>query len=272
METAEILTTARAGLTDMAERCAGLVEHLADTSTPIPGSEWTVREGAVHLAVGPRIVAARCTGQLPMSDARFDREAFADRMRGMFADNPETDPKKLADQIREGYGVLLEVLATLPADQPVAYYSGLRPTVADIASLNMGEPLVHGYDIATAVGAPWPIDPAYATVAVRGYQRMLYSLNAFAAFQPAASVGLEATYRVEVEGTDPLHVRITDRSFAQPEAAESVDCVVSADPVTALLLMSGRLSQWPAIALGRLRFTGARPELGPRFADLFVFP
>jgi hypothetical protein len=42
--------------------------------------------------------------------------------------------------------------------------------------------------------------------------------------------------------------------------------------VTALLVITGRLSQWPAIALGRLTFTGDRPELGPRFADLFVFP
>jgi hypothetical protein len=46
----------------------------------------------------------------------------------------------------------------------------------------------------------------------------------------------------------------------------------SPDPVTALLVITGRLSQWPAIARGRLTFTGHRPELGPRFADLFVFP
>ena len=45
-----------------------------------------------------------------------------------------------------------------------------------------------------------------------------------------------------------------------------------ADPVTALLVQSGRLSQWPAIALGRLTFTGDRPEIGPGFAELFVFP
>ena len=47
---------------------------------------------------------------------------------------------------------------------------------------------------------------------------------------------------------------------------------ISADPVTALLVITGRVSQWPAVALGRLVFSGPRPELGPRFADLFVFP
>ncbi|MGH9009163.1 MAG: maleylpyruvate isomerase N-terminal domain-containing protein, partial [Acidimicrobiia bacterium] len=161
MEPTEILAAAREGLTDMGERCARLVEDLEDTSIPIPGSEWTVREAAVHLAVGPRMVAARATGQIESSAAPFDREIFAARMRSMFADNPETDPKKLAEQVREGYGVLLEVIATIRADQPIAYYAGLRPNFAAIASINLGEPLLHGYDIATAVGVPWPIDPEY---------------------------------------------------------------------------------------------------------------
>jgi len=93
-----------------------------------------------------------------------------------------------------------------------------------------------------------------------------------AIFRPAASAGLEATYRVEVAGTDPFHARVADGTYTEPEAPGSIDCVISADPVTALLVITGRLKQWPAIALGRLKFTGDRPELGPRFADLFVFP
>jgi len=268
MEPTEILAAAREGLADMGERYARLVEGLPDTSIPIPGSEWTVREAAVHLAWGPTRIAGFATGQFDPSAMQFDKEAIAARLRSVNADNPETDPKKLAEQIREGFGVLMEVLATVPADQPIAYYAGLRHTVAHLASQFLGEPLLHGYDIATAAGVPWPIEPAYAAAAVRGYQRVLFSLI----FQPAAAAGLEATYRVEVEGTDPFHARLADGTYTQPEASESVDCVISADPVTALLVISRRLSQWSAIALGRLTFTGNRPELGPRFADLSVFP
>jgi hypothetical protein len=67
-------------------------------------------------------------------------------------------------------------------------------------------------------------------------------------------------------------LRIADHIYGEPVAPPFVDCTVSADPVTALLIQSGRLSQWPAIALGRLTFTGECPQLGPRFAELFVFP
>jgi uncharacterized protein (TIGR03083 family) len=268
MESTEILSAACDGLTDMAERCARLVEDLADTSIPIPGSEWTVREAAAHLGGAARVWVARFTGRVEVRAEPMDKEILAARARSMLADNPESDPKKLAEQIREGCGGLLEVLATVPADQPIAYYAGLRPTVADLASQYLGEPLLHGYDIAAAVGVPWPIEPDYAAVAVGSYQRVLCSII----FQPGAAVGLEATYRVEVEGTDPFHARIAGGTYTRLEAKGPADCVISADPVTALLVISGRLSQWAAMALGRLTFTGDRPDLGPRFADVFVYP
>ena len=137
MEPTEILAAAREGLTDMSERCARLVEDLADTSIPIPGSEWTVREAAVHLAWGPPRYCRHRDGPVRLVEPRNStRSSYAARTRSMLADNPETDPKKLAEQIREGYGVLLEVTATAPADQPIAYYAGLRPNVADLASQN----------------------------------------------------------------------------------------------------------------------------------------
>ena len=268
MEATEILAGARDGLTDMTERCARLIEEIADTSIPIPGSEWTVREAAVHLASASRIWGKRFTGAEDVPAVPLDKEILAARFRSMFADNPESDPKKLAEQIRESFGVLMEVIATVAPDRPIAYYAGLRPTVAELCSQFVGEPILHGYDIASAVGVPWQIEPRYAAVAVRSYQRVLCSLS----FQPAASVGFEATYRFEVDGIDPFHVRIAGGTYTPVDAHGSVDCVISTDPATALLVISGRLSQWPAIALGRLNFTGDRPELGPRFADLFVFP
>jgi uncharacterized protein (TIGR03083 family) len=267
MESSERLAAARAALPEVAERYARLVEQLDDLSVPIPGSDWTVRDAAVHLSRHGHRYAAMVLGDFSVSAVPIDKEFLDARARAIIDDNPETDPKKLADQIRETYTHLLDRTAAVPADQTIEYFGGLRPDFATTVSVVVGEPVLHGFDVATAVGVPWPIDPAHAAIAWSGFGPWLPAI-----FQPAAAAGLDATYRIEVAGADGFFVRITDGSYDEPAAADAVDCVISADPVAAVLVTSGRLSQWPAIALGRIRFGGPHPELGPRFAPLFRFP
>jgi uncharacterized protein (TIGR03083 family) len=266
MEPAATLSAARDAFALTVERYAQLVESVEDTSIPIPGSEWTVRDAAVHLAGSNHRVAALAGGAASTVPAA-DKQFLDARARKLIAENPETDPKKLADQIRDGLERVMAVTATLRGDQPIAYHAGLRLTLAELVSLYLGEYLLHGYDVAGAVGTPWPIDPGYAALAVGGY-RTCYP----AIFNPAAAAGLDVTYRLHTAGTRPSFVRIAAGTYEEPAAPVDVDCVISADPVTTLLVMSGRLSQWAAIALGRLTFSGDRPEMGRRFPDLFVFP
>jgi uncharacterized protein (TIGR03083 family) len=267
MEPSDRLAAAREALTVMAERYARLVEGLDDMSVPIPGSDWTVRDAAVHLSRHGHRYTAMVRGEFSVAAVPIDKEFLDARARAIIDENLETDPKKLADQIRESYALLIDLTATVPADRTIDYFGGLRPDFATTVSLVVGEPVLHGYDIATAVGVPWPIDPAHAALAASGW-RAVYP----AMFQPAAAAGLDATYRIEVAGTVGFFVRIADGTYDDATAPESVDCVVSADPVAALLVISGRISQWAAIALGLMTFAGPSPEVGPRFADLFRFP
>lgn len=65
------------------------------------------------------------------------------RGRHLNADNPEPDPKKLAEQIREGFEHFMAVTAKLAADTKVSYYAGLRPNVAEVASVLLGEPILN---------------------------------------------------------------------------------------------------------------------------------
>ena len=267
MDHTRILAAARDGLADMGERYARLVETQADAHVRIPGSAWTVRDAAAHLASGTRRYAGLVRGEHDVSAVPVDKTSLDARARSLVDANPETDPKKLANQIREGFDDLLNATATAPADQAVAWYAGLRPTLAGIAALYLGEPLLHGYDIATAVSVPWPIDRGYAALPLDPY-RLVYPLM----FQPSAAAELEATYRIDFAGTEPFYARIAGGTYKELPDGSDADCVISADPVTALMVVSGRLSRWPAIALGRLGFTGDRPGIGPRFFDLFIFP
>jgi uncharacterized protein (TIGR03083 family) len=242
------------------------VWNLTRSSTP-PGTGWTVRDAAAHLAGSSRRYAALLRGEFDVSDLPLDKAFLDARARSLIADNPETDPKQLAVQLREGFEELVTAAASRPADQPIAWYAGFRPHVAASVAIYLGEPLLHGYDIAHAVGLPWPIDQRYAALALRGY-RLIYP----ALFQPWAAAGRDAIYRIDIDGTEPFCAQIAGDTYEDLPDAPGVDCVVSADPVTALLVISGRLSRWSAVALGSLRFTGERPEIGPRFFDLFVFP
>ena len=266
MEPAEILAAARDGFADTVERYAELVESVRDTSIAIPGSEWTVRDAAAHLAGSNHRVTA-LAGGAASTVPTVDKPYLEARARRLIAENPETDGKKLADQIREGLERVMTVTSAAAGDQPIAYHGGLQLNLAELVSLYLGEYLLHGYDVAVAVGTPWPIDPGYAALAVDGY-RTCYS----GIFNPVGAAALEATYRLDTGGTSPFFVRIRAGTYEEPVAPHSIDCAISADPVTALLVMSGRLNQWAAIALGRLTFSGDRPELGPRFDELFAFP
>ena len=261
-----MLAAARDAFAVMAERYAELVESVPDTTIAIPNSEWTVRDAAVHSAGSNHRMAALAGGEastVPTADKQF----LDARARKLIAENPETDGKMLADQIREGLERVMAVTADLPGTQPISYHAGLRLNLTELVSIYLGEYLLHGYDIAVAARAPWPIDPGYAAMAVRGF-RACYP----AIFNPATAAGLDATYCLDTAGTEPFLVHIDGTTYEQPASPGPADCVISADPVTALLVMSGRLSQWAAIALGRLTFSGDRPEIGPRFNDLFVFP
>ena len=268
MEPNERLAAVRDGLTIMYERVARLIEEQDDLSMMIPGFEWTVREMAVHLAGGIRRYAALANGEYDLSALKIDKKMLDARAKGLNADNPETDPKKLAEQIREGLEHFLGVIASVPADTPVSYYGGLRPNVAEIASNLLGEPVIHGYDIGSTVGAPWPIDPEYSVLCVGVFQRLLHST----VFQPDRAVGLDGIFRVDIPGIESSIVQILDGTCHELSTAPSADCTISTDPVTAHLVYTGRISQWLAIALGRLSFSGPRPEIGPRFFDLFVCP
>jgi uncharacterized protein (TIGR03083 family) len=267
MEPTERIAVVREGLRDMYERYAQLIEGLEDGSIPVPGSEWTIREAAVHVSGGPLRYGAVVTGDVDLSNVPVDKKVLDARMRSLIADNAETDLKRLADETRDSIEHFLKVTDGLPPDHPIAYYAGLRPTFAEMVPLLLGEPLVHGYDIAIVAGRPWPIDPRYAALVVGGYRVLSPVL-----FQPAAAAGLEATYRIDVPGTEPFVVRIEGADYEELPGVTYADCLISMDPVTALLTATGRLSQWPAIALGRLTFSGDRAEVGPRFFDLFVFP
>lgn len=81
------------------------------TTLPIPGSAWTVREAAVHLALVGFRYAGMVHGE-PNQYLSLAREECARRNDEINADIPESEPGKLAALMHEGTDRLL--VATAP--------------------------------------------------------------------------------------------------------------------------------------------------------------
>jgi hypothetical protein len=262
-----LLNEVRTALSVVSARTAGLVESLSDTTVPIPGSAWCVREAAVHLAM----VGFRYAGMVHGEPNQYPSLAPEDCARlndQLNADIPESDPGKLADLMHDGTESLLAATALCDDTQDVLFDCGAVMTIPHLVGTALAEHLLHGYDMAVAVGQPWPIDPHHAALGLFGYgPRYGLCLN------PATTAAHTAGYAIELTTGERLTIRFVDGDYRlEPPDAGPVDCTITADPVAFLLVGSGRVSQWAAIALGLVKADGDRPELALGFNALFLFP
>lgn len=267
MDAATILTAARAGLDEQAQRTTDLIRSLPGSAIPIPGSEWTVRELAIHLVLSASAYAEMATGS-PSPLESLDKDTLTGLNAAVFADIPETDPGKLAILVLEAVVRFLDATDGRAGDQPVSWHAGFRHNVAGLACIVLGEHLVHGYEMATAVGCPWPIDPEHARLVVHAYAP---ASGLWA--NPATTAGLNASYGIELRGDEGFIVRFIDGVYGmEPAGSGPVDCTISADPVAFLLAITGRLTQAAAIALNLWAVGGNRPDLALGYNNLFIFP
>ena len=279
---AAILEEACAALETVARRTADLLRSLASTEIPIPGSGWMVGDAAAHLVHHAVVcceiakgrpspvespAGAGCQGRSVCSGVRYWEATACTNVRHL-AQPPERDPATLAHLLLETSARLVDSTAGRSDDQEVTFHCGLSFSLEGLICTCLGEHIIHGYDIATAIGAPWPIDASHAVLALSGIPTS-FALEV----DPETTRGLTVAYEIELRGVGRSVVRFVDGEFrVQLDYSGPVDCTISADPVAYLLVTTGRLGHWSATALGLISASGARPELAPRFPDLFICP
>jgi uncharacterized protein (TIGR03083 family) len=258
------LPATRAALDVVGRRLVGLLEAVPDPQAPTRGLAWTLGETSLHLADAPALYADFARGrELPAPTIDLG-PAHAQRM----AAQPERTPRVLARRLDANTRRYLAETAELPATHPVPFFGGVTIQLAAQSAILLGEFVVHGHDVARSIGRPWPIDPAHARL-------ILAALTALVPryVDRASAGGLTATYQVRLRGGPSFQVRLdSGTATVGPPHPGAADCRLMADPVTFLLVVYGRRSQWPGILRGQLRAWGRRPWLGPRFQRLFVRP
>jgi hypothetical protein len=267
MDPTTVLSQARPALEATTRRTTGLIRSLPDLDGRIPGSEWTVREAAVHLVDHAGLHTEIAEG-LASPIESMAREALAAENAARIADIPEAGAEGVASLLTDAVAGLLEATANRSGQQPVQFHAGVSLDLAALVCISLGEQLLHGYDIATAVGAPWPIEPAHADLVIYGYGPYYGST-----VNPEMVRGVTAGFGIDLRGGSSFTVRFNDGDYRlEPPRSGPVDCTISADPVAFLLMWSGRMSPWEAIALNLYVADRQDQGFGLHFMEFFAYP
>jgi len=261
---------ARAATATAAARLTGLLRSVASPAAPALG-EWDVTDVAVHVSHAVDAVTATARGSEPVLEDVWDLST----MSGMLVrGEAERHLPAIADRIDAGVTTFLSVAEGV-ADDPVRSWlvRGVDVPMSMLTCQVLNELSVHGRDIAVTQGVTWTIPRADAAMVLLGYLFPALDGLGRAIVDQQAAAGVRATYELRLRGGGRAFMRFTDGDLTvgtQPLAP--VDCHLSVDPETFLLVSWGRLSQWPGIGRGRLLAWGRRPWLGLKLREMLRNP
>lgn len=221
---------------------------------------WNVGETANHLAhCYPSFIDA-FEGRF--SVAGEDVDAHNEEV---LATDPERDLDALADRVEKDAPRYLAAAGAVSEDRPVDFFTGMRVPASAVSATLLGEALVHGYDIAKAEGLPWPIEPEHAILTMTGLAPvMVYFLD------PDAAAGLRAGYEIRLcNGPSQFWYFDDGHLTVQDFEKFPVDCRISADPATWMLMSYNRIGPTKPTISGKLRVWGRHPFLATRLGGVF---
>jgi uncharacterized protein (TIGR03083 family) len=266
------LAGAQDALRAAACRTSALVSTVTDPATAVPNLTWTVAETAAHLVTSLQHYTGLVTGEVDVHDyLGFAPEHATPGERGGIANAQllqeftERDLGRLADMLVSAAEGFIAVGGRRPPDEPIMTFNGLPMTVSIMTSAMLGEQLIHGLDIARAVGAAWPISRADALRVIAGVMAMVPDY-----VDRQQAEGLHVAYELRFRGGPRYRMTIDDGTAAVAPATVQADCWISADPVAYLLVGYGRCGQWGSILRGKIVAGGRKPWLSLKFGHLLT--
>lgn len=262
----------RAALAAAVARSVELWRGIDNPGARVPGLRWTAAETAAHVVGDMREYAEALTRQLrgdvdgdaiPAGSPAKLRTAVNDRH---LVDVAERDPRRLADMLHETAEHYLGAAAAVD-HTPIVTADSLVLEPSFMTCLLLGEQLVHGLDIARATGRPWTISREDALRVVPAALALAPNY-----LRQSRTRDMHVSFELRMRGGGRYRIAVDDGSAVVSAAGGKADCVITADPVTFLLLGFGRVSQWPQIIRGKLVAGGRKPWLAAKFATLLASP
>lgn len=244
------------------ERTTALLRR-TDPSLPVPGSTWTVGQVGAHLLT----VIRRYTGR------DFTEPAgLSDTPAGVAASNAHDvdtlDRVSHADVIDQLAAEFDSYLALdLPLEETFPFHAHQRIDGAGARSNWIGELLIHGYDIARAVGDRWPLEERDLQLVLNGVFQVAPGW-----LDPVRALGTNVTVVVRVAGCTPQTFRVAAGQchIGDTRPTDRADAVIRAGSVGLALLLYKRITLATAVRRGVLVTGGRRPWVGARLPKLFL--
>ena len=243
-------------------RFCDLLRSAPDGSIPVPGLTWTVGELGAHLVTGAQLWRRMLAGDPSPISSLSDGSVHTARM---IAEFPERDPATLAELIEVESRATADEMSARAPDVPYPWHAGLALTTGQSEAIGLGELLVHGFDLARALGRPWDIPSDYACFVIYGAGAVLP-----AAVDHAAAQGFTASFDLRLRGGIPLsdavhewiaHGRARWHVSRSIAASQPIRRPSYSSPTDVRLLGASSLA-------GRLIAWGRHPWLAARLATM----
>lgn len=271
---------ARSAFAAAVARSAQLWRSIADSSAPVPGLAWSAGQTAAHVVADmgeyTEVLTRHVNGEtadlnIPDGSPAKARNSVNDRH---LVDVPERDMRRLADMLEETAAKYLAAASAIETSERVELLTadGLVLEPAVMTCLLLGEQLAHGLDIARAAHRPWSIEPDDALLVIPAVLSLVPKY-----LRRSRTKNTDISFELRLRGAARYRLAIADGKgvvtvAGKAAAGQKTDCVITADPVTFLLLGLNRVPQLPQLLRGKLRAGGRKPWLAAKFGTLLESP
>jgi uncharacterized protein (TIGR03083 family) len=269
----------RAALPEITGRFANLVAGVPDARAKSLG-EWSIAETASHVGMIALLYTSMIRGDggplpLPGLVEPIDLASVdtISRLNALALElYPERDPGRLAERLRADVAEVLLVSADLDPEKPVWWLGGSRVPVAGVLAHLVNEMLIHGLDIARALGRPWPVPAAHEALFLELFLFGMIRNDMGRLLDDATPSPRRIAVEFRSAHTKPAVLALQHGKLRVEEPDGTADVRLRFDPAVLVPMMFGRIGKPRAVLSGGVRIGGPRPWLLPAFLRTVRMP
>jgi hypothetical protein len=271
----------RESLVETAPQFSNLLRDVKHPDAPALGA-WSIADTAAHVREVATLNSTWATGGTPPPEYREAYELAGtvaidevNKLNALaLAKARERDVRTLAGFVQERIDLMLYLTSGADGSELVSWLGGLKLPLSAVLAHTLSELLVHGGDIAWAVGDTFPISTGQARLLFEGFLFPLLTAGDAAGFGGERSDAMQPVCcELRLRGCRRVLLVADNGGVAIEEpGTRPADVRVAADPAVMWLLMFNRIKPLGPTLRGKVTVWGRRPWRLRRLMRLLQTP